>query len=102
MATKAPSFAGYRALSRKRGSSGLPGEMMMSPRLTPTWNTIRVVFRGRDVAFGHPTLHGDRAGDRFNDTRKFNEDSVSGRLDDATFAISSVRIDQLTAVRLEP
>src|ERR1041384_4339836 len=35
------------------------------------------------IAFGHPTLHGGRAGDSLYDAREFDENAITGRFDDA-------------------
>ena len=75
---------------------------MMSPRLTPTRNTILwssavLAFRSR-----HATLHSDRTGDGLNDTRKFDQDAVAGRFDDAAFVLDDLRINEFPAMRSEP
>src|ERR1051325_1636406 len=54
------------------------------------------------IAFGHPTLHGGRAGDSLYDAREFDENAITGRFDDAALVLSTRRIDGSAAVPLEP
>jgi hypothetical protein len=54
------------------------------------------------IALDHPTLHCHSAGDGLNHTREFDQDSVAGRLDDATFVFGSLRVDQFTTMASEP
>src|SRR4051794_8039998 len=61
-----------------------------------------LVFRGRDVAFGHSPLHGDRAGDRLDHTRTLDQDSVAGRFDDSTFVLGDLGVNEFAAVGSEP
>src|SRR5882757_8915547 len=61
-----------------------------------------LVFRGRDVAFGHSPLHGDRAGDRLDDTRKLNEDSVASRLNDPALVFADFWLDQFATMGSKP
>ena len=61
------------------------------------------LFLGRPcIALGHPTLHGDRAGDGLNDAWKLDQDSVAGRLDDAAFVLGDFGVDEFTAMVSEP
>jgi hypothetical protein len=61
-----------------------------------------LLFWNRGVALGHPTLHGDRAGDRLNDTRELDQDAVARGLDDAALVLSDLWIDQLATMGSEP
>jgi hypothetical protein len=59
---------------------------------------------GRDarVPFGHAVLHGEGAGDCFDDARKLDQQPVAGGLDHPPLVFGEFRIDQLAAQRLEP
>ena len=50
------------------------------------------VLGGGIVACCHPPLHCDGAGDRFDDTREFNQDSIAGGLYDASLGLISARL----------
>jgi hypothetical protein len=60
-----------------------------------------LVFRDSGVARRHALLHGERAGDRFDNAGKLCEDSVAGGLDDAALVLGDLRVDQLAAEGLE-
>ena len=47
-------------------------------------------------------LHCDRTADGFDNARKLDEHAVSGDLEDATFVLGDLRVDQLAAQCLEP
>ena len=61
-----------------------------------------LVLGNRDVALGHPTLHGDRTGHGLNDARELDQNAVAGRLDDATLVVGDLRVDQLAAMDTQP
>ena len=65
-------------------------------------NTIRWSSAVAGISLAHSTLHRDRAGDGLNDTRKFDQDAVAGRFDDAAFVLGDFRIDEFAAMRSEP
>ena len=75
---------------------------MMSPRLTPTRNTIRWSSAVAGIALGHAALHSDRTGDGLNDAWEFDQDAVAGRFDDAAFVFGDLRVDEFAAMRSEP
>jgi hypothetical protein len=50
------------------------------------------------IALGHPVLDGDRASDGLHDAREFQEQPVTGRLDDAAFVLGDFRIDEFAAM----
>ena len=52
-----------------------------------------LVFRGREVALGHPALHRDGAGDRLNDARELDQKAIAGRFDDAAPVVGDFGID---------
>ena len=54
------------------------------------------------ISLAHSTLHSDRTGDGLNDTRKFDQDAVAGRFDDAAFVLDDFRINEFPAMRSEP
>ena len=54
------------------------------------------------ISYRHRTLHLSRAGHCLHNAWELDQHAVAGRLDDAAFVFSDVRIDQLTAMRLEP
>jgi hypothetical protein len=54
------------------------------------------------VAGGHVALHLDGAANGIDDTAEFQEQAVTGCLDDATVMARERRLDQLVQQRLEP
>src|SRR5204863_6849968 len=60
------------------------------------------IFRGRDVAFGHPTLHRNRAGNRLDHTCELDQKAVAGRFDDATLVLGDLGIKEFAPMGLEP
>jgi len=62
-----------------------------------------LLFLGRpSIALSHPPLHRNRASDGLNDTRKFYQDAVAGRLDDAALMFGDLRVDKFPAMGSEP
>src|SRR5260370_2399560 len=61
-----------------------------------------LIDRHVGIALGHPKLHRHCAGDCLDDARKFDQDSVPGRLDDTAPVFGDLRINQFTAMRSEP
>ena len=59
-------------------------------------------FRCPGIAFGHPTLEGDRTGDGLNDAREFDEDAITGCLDDAALVFGNLGVDEFAAMGSEP
>jgi hypothetical protein len=53
------------------------------------------------VALCHPVLHGNRAGDCFDDRRKRKQEAVTDGLDDLPIVRGNERINQLRAVRFQ-
>jgi len=53
------------------------------------------------VLYRHPLLHSEGAGDRFDNAREFDEDSVAGRFDEAPLVLGDLRVDQIAAQRPE-
>src|SRR5215469_3408189 len=54
------------------------------------------------IALGHPTLDGDRTGDGLNDAREFDEDAITGCLDDAALVFGNLGVDEFAAMGSEP
>ena len=60
------------------------------------------VRRQSGVAFGHHRLHLARAAQCVDDAGEFDQEAVTGGLDDAALMAADHRIDELGAKRLEP
>jgi hypothetical protein len=58
--------------------------------------------RHRGIAFGHTSLDLSRATQRTDDTRKLDEQTVAGGLDEAAAMSGDLRVDHLGAERLQP
>src|SRR5205807_6974308 len=74
-----------------------PSSTMMSPRIDADAEFDAPVFRRGGIPRPHPALHGHGAGDRLDDARKFDQEPVAGRLDDAAPMLGDHRVDQLAA-----
>src|SRR5438270_766792 len=70
-------------------------------RIDPDAEFDAPVFRRGGIPRPHPALHGNGAGDRLDDARKFDQEAVAGRLDDAALVLGDQRVDQLAAQGLE-
>jgi hypothetical protein len=60
-----------------------------------------LVLGGCIVPRRHLPLQRDGAGDRFDDAREFDQDSIAGSLDDASLVLGDLRVDQIAAQRPE-
>jgi hypothetical protein len=56
-------------------------------------------FRCPGIAFGHPSLHGNCAGDGLNHARELDQQAVAGGLDDAAPMLGYFGIGEVTANR---
>ena len=75
--------------------------MMMSPRLMPTRNSMRVA--GGTTAFrcGHLPLHIDRAAHRIDDAGELDQEPVAGGFDNAAAMFDDPGIDQFAPDRFQ-
>src|SRR5437764_3845876 len=61
-----------------------------------------LIFRGRDVAFGHPTLHRNRAGNRLDHICELDQKAVASRLYDPAFVFGDFGIDEFATMSPKP
>ena len=59
------------------------------------------IRRDAGVPLGHRLLHRDRAAHRIDDAGKFDQQAVTGGLDDTAAVLGDLRIEKLAAQRLE-
>jgi hypothetical protein len=66
----------------------------------PKRNPLSLRYPG--IAFEHPPLHSERAGDRFDDARELDQKAIAGRFDDAPAMVADFGVDQFSPMRFQP
>jgi hypothetical protein len=74
---------------------------MMSPRLTPTWNTIRCSSGAERLRSAIPRCTAT-AQAAASTTLGFDQDAIAGRLDDATLVLGDPGVDEFAAMASKP